>query len=162
MSENPICPSDPGVSLMCDESMEISSLSDTNETGRKRQLADKDGFEKPRKPAKLKVKAKQKPIETGNIFDGLREDAAKLGTSKEVTPPAQPKPKRIPPIMAKVIKVETAVRAQTSGLVSFEYTQGGLKIRTSVEADYKAVVTFLRESGVEFFTFNPNPIHQVR
>jgi len=134
---------------VCDESMEISSLSETNETGRKRQLADKNDFEKPCKPAKLKVKAKQKPIETCNMFDGLREDAAKPGTSKEATPPAQPK--RIPPIVAKVMKVETAfinaVRAQTSGLVSFEYTQGGLKIRTSVEADHKAVVTFLRETG---------------
>ena len=43
---------------MCDESMEFSSVSVTNETGRKRQLADKDGFEKPRKPAKLKDKGK--------------------------------------------------------------------------------------------------------
>ena len=85
------------------------------------------------------------------MFDGLREDAAKAGTSKEATPPAQPKPKRIPPIVAKDMTVETAfikaVRAKTSGLVSFEYTQGGLKIRTSVEADHKAVVTFLRETG---------------
>ena len=116
MSKNPICPSGPGVSIVCDESMKISSLIETNETGRKRQLADKDGFEKPRKPAKLNVKAKQKPI--GNMFDGLREDAAKPGTSKEATPLAQPKPKRIPPIVAKVMKVETAfintVRAQTS------------------------------------------------
>ena len=159
---------DPGVSLRCEEAMDFSSLSLTNETGRKRQLADKDGFEKPRKPAKLKDtdKGKEKPVETSNIFNHLREDAAKPGTSKEANPPAQPKPKRIPPIVAKVNKVEAtfinAVRAQTSGLVSFEYTQGGLKIRTSVEADHKAVVTYLRGRGVEFFTFNPNPIHQVR
>ena len=72
MSKIPICPLGSGVSLVCDQSMEISSFSETNETGRKRQLSDKDGFEKPRKPAKLKVKAKQKPIETGNMFDGLR------------------------------------------------------------------------------------------
>ena len=57
MSKNPICTSGPGVSLVCDESMEISSLSETNET-------DKDGFDKSRKPANLKAKAKQKPIET--------------------------------------------------------------------------------------------------
>ena len=78
------------------------------------------------------------------MFNHLREDAAKPCTSKEATPPAQPKPKRIPPNGAKVMKVETAVinavRAQTSGLVSFEYTQGGLKIRTSVEADHKALL----------------------
>ena len=62
------------------------------------------------------------------------------------------------------MKVETAfinaVRPRTSGLVRFEYTQVGLKTRTSVEANHKAVVTFLRKRGVEFFTFNPNPVHQ--
>ena len=65
--------------------------------------------------------------------------------------------------MARVKKVETffikAVRAQTSGMVSFEYTQGGLKIRTSVKADHKAVVMYLRDRGVEFFTFDPNAGH---
>ena len=124
---------------MCDESMDCSSV--TNETGRERQLADKDDLEKPRKPAKP-------------------------GTSKEATPSAQPKPKRIPPIVAKVKEVETAftnaLRAQTRGLVNFEYTQGGLKIRTSVEADHTAVVTFLRDRGMKFFTFNPSSIHQMR
>ena len=93
------------------------------------------------------------------MFDGWREDAAKPGTRKETTPPAQSKPKRISPIVAKVMKVETAfinaVRAQTSGLVSFEYTQGGLKIRTPVEVDHEAVVTFLRERG-----WNSSPLTQ--
>ena len=41
-----ICPSDPGVKLMCDESMDCSSV--TNETGHKLHLTDKDGFVKPR------------------------------------------------------------------------------------------------------------------
>ena len=85
------------------------------------------------------------------MFNHLREDAAKPCTSKEATPPAQPKPKRITPIVAKVKEVESAfinaVRVHTSRLVSFEYTQGGLKIRTSVEANHKTVVTFLRDRG---------------
>ena len=134
---------------MRDESMDCSCVA--NETGRKRQFADKDGFEKPWKPAKLKVESKGESTDTSNIFEHLREDAAKLGTSKEATPSVQPKPKRIPHIVTKVKKVKTAfinaVRAQTSGLVSFEYIQGGLKIRTLVEVDHKAIVTILCNWG---------------
>ena len=137
---------------MCDLSVDCSILA--NETGRKRHLTDKDGFEKPRKHEKIKGKF----IETSKFFEHLREDEAKPGTRKE--------PKRIPLIVAKMKKKETAfinaVRTQTGGLVSIEYIHGGLKIRTSVEANDKAVLTFHRDRGENFFTFHPNPIYQVR
>ena len=130
---------------MCDLSVDCSILA--NETWRKRHLTDKDGFEKPRKHEKIKGKF----IETSKFFEHLREDEAKPGTRKEATPPSQPKPKRIPLIVAKMKKKETAfinaVRTQTGGLVSIEYIHGGLKIRTSVEANDKAVLTFHRDRG---------------
>ena len=55
-----------------------------------------------------------------------------------------------------------AVKVQTSGLVSFEYTSAGLKIRPGTKSNHANVVTFLEDSGVEFFTFNPNPGQQIR
>ena len=48
ISNVPIGHSEPSVDIMCDESMDIVMI--TNENGRKRQLADKDGFVKPHKP----------------------------------------------------------------------------------------------------------------
>ena len=52
--------------------------------------------------------------------------------------------------MAKVVTVDTAfvngVKAQTSGLVSFEYTGAGLKISPGSKSDHTNVVTFLRTS----------------
>ena len=139
---------------MCDESMDIIV---TNDSGRKRHLASKEEFEKSRKPVKLKkAKLVEAPIMTSKIIDILRKDTPQPqpGTSKEATLPALLKSNKIPPRVAKFKKVETlfinVVRAQTSGMVSFEYTQGGLKIRTSVEADHKAVLSFLRDRGWNF------------
>ena len=74
----------PGVSpsvchLMCDESMKVVIA---NESGRKRQLADKDDFKKPHRPVKLnKAKPVDVPIKTSNRFDTLRKDTLQLGTS---------------------------------------------------------------------------------
>ena len=76
-----------------------------------------------------KAKAFEAPIQMRNRFERLRKDTPHPGRSKEATPPAQAKPKRIRHIVAKFKMVETSfindVRAPTSCLVSFEYRQGG-------------------------------------
>ena len=68
--------------------------------------------------------------------------------------------------MGKVNKVDTAfidaVKAQTSCLVSFENTNGGLKIRPVYKSDHHSIMRFPKESGVEFYTSNLNPEQQVR
>ena len=78
-------------------------------------------------PVKLnKVKVVDALIKTSTRFESLRKYTPQLGPSKEATHSAEPKAKRIPPIVAKIKKVKTsfinAVSAQTSGLVSFAYT----------------------------------------
>jgi len=159
----------PHVNLQCSEVMEISD--NLNESQRKRQLTDVDGFVHPpkSKTAKAgKVGETTKPVLTKNSFGLLSREAAQAGCSKDSSPVAAPKVKvrQTPPIMAKVVKVDAAfvnaVKAQTSGLVSFEYTGAGLKIRPGTQSDHTSVVTFLRDSGVEFYTFNPNPEQQIR
>ena len=55
-----------------------------------------------------------------------------------------------------------AVKAQTSRLVSFEYINGGLKIRPGWKSYHINIVTILRDTGVEFYTSNPSPEQQVR
>ena len=84
-------------------------------------LADKDGIVKFHKSVELsKAKVVDAPIKTSNRLKTSRKDTYQAGPRKEATPSAQPKAKIIPPIVAKVKKVETsvinAVRAQTSGL----------------------------------------------
>ena len=67
--------------------------------------------------------------------------------------------------MAKVIKVDNSfinsIKAQTTRLSSFEYTSAGLKIRPGTKSDH-FTVTFLKDSWVEFYTFNPYPEQQIR
>ena len=67
--------------------------------------------------------------------------------------------------MSKVKKENTtffnAVKAQTSGLVSFEYTNGGLKIRPVSKSGHNSILTLLKDSGVEFYTLNRNPEQKV-
>ena len=63
MSSVPIAPPEPVVDLICDGSMEIVI---PNESGRKRQLADRDGFVKPHKPVKLN-KSSQLMLRLGRV-----------------------------------------------------------------------------------------------
>ena len=44
----------------------------------------------------------------------------------------------------------------------FKYTSGGLKIRPGKKSDHANIVTSLKDSGVEFYTFNPNREQQIR
>ena len=46
--------------------------------------------------------------------------------------------------------------------MSFEYTNGRIKIRSGSKSDHTNIVTFLRDGGVKFYTCNPNPEQQVR
>ena len=66
----------------------------------------------------------------------------------------------MPPIVAKVRNIDSnfvnSVKAQTSGLVTFQYTAGGLKIRPLAKSDHHSIAVFLKDNGFEFFTFNPN------
>ena len=56
------------------------------------------------------------------------------------------KEERMPPIVARLKKVETtivnAIKNQTSGFIYFDYNMNGLKIRTANNADHKSVITF--------------------
>ena len=71
----------------------------------------------------------------------------------------------MPPIVVKIQKIDTtfvnAVKIQANDLVSFEYTSGGLNIRTRTNNHMK-IINFFREYWVEFYFFNPNPGQQVR
>ena len=70
------------------------------------------------------------------------------------------------PIVVKLQKVTSAclseIKAQASGLVTFEYNSNGLKVRTVTSADHNSIINFLKNRGVEFYSFNPNPMHQVK
>ena len=86
--------------------------------------------------------------------------------SKEASPPQQSKGKRMPPIVVKLQKVTmaclTEIKAQASGLVTFEYNTNGLKVRTAMTADHTNITSFLKNRGVEFYSFNPNSMQQVK
>ena len=92
-------------------------------------------------------------ILSNNRLEHLNPETSQAG--KEATPSMQPKVKRIPPFI-------NVAKIRTNDQVSFEYTQGGLKIRPQIKADHTAVMTFLKEQEVEFFTFNPNPVNQAK
>ena len=70
------------------------------------------------------------------------------------------------PIVVKLQKVTSAclteIKAQASGLVTFEYNSNGLKVRTATNADHNKITNFLKDHGVEFYSFNPNPMQQVK
>ena len=44
----------------------------------------------------------------------------------------------------------------------FEYTSNGLKVRCSTNADHLNIIYFIKNHGVEFYSFNPNPMQQVK
>ena len=46
--------------------------------------------------------------------------------------------------------------------MSFEYTSAGLKTRPATKSHHANILTFLKDSGVEFYNFNPNPEKQIR
>ena len=54
------------------------------------------------------------------------------------------------------------IKTPTNAYILFEYTIGGLKIRTSTAADHQSVCTVLDNKDAEFYTFNPNPAQQVK
>ena len=64
------------------------------------------------------------------------------------------------PISAKVKNIYTtfvnAVKVETSGLVTFEYTADSLKIKPVTKSDHYNFVIFLKDKGIEFFTYNSN------
>ena len=155
------------VDLQCNEVMDVSE--NTNESQRRRQLTEENCFVYPprSKTAKAgKAVENTKPILTKNYFETLSRDAAQAGCNEESIPAVAPQVTRALPITAKVIKVGTTfvnvVKAQTSGLVSFEYINEGPKIRPGSKADHINIVTFLRECVVKLYTFNPNPEQQIR
>ena len=148
-------------------------MMDTSDSQRKRHLADAEGFIQPEKFAKVKdVDSLTKFIETSNTYKVLGE-MAQTGPSGAAAQRAKPgnegktrKEKRMPPIVAKLKKVETtmvnAIKNQTKGLIYFEYTMNDLKIRTANNADHKSAITFLKAKGIEFYTHDPNPSQQVK
>ena len=95
-----------------------------------------------------------------NQLKNLKNATPQAGYRGEATPYQASKEYKMPPKVVKTQKVDTAfanaVKAQTNGLVSLEYTSGGLKVRTSTSSDHSNMVTFLRECGVKFFFFKPN------
>jgi Arginine methyltransferase-interacting protein, contains RING Zn-finger len=143
-------------------------ISDPSEGQRKRQIADVEGFILPPKNKTAKAnleKAKAPPITIANQFQSLCSETSQAGPSRDRAQ-STVKARKMPPIVAKVKAIDTtfvnAVKAQTSGLVTFEYTAGGLKIRPESKSDHHNIVVFLKGKGVEYFTFNPNPEQNMR
>ena len=143
---------------------------DTSDPQRKRQFTDNEGFTHPPKFAKVTEQI-IKPVETGNMFGVLAGEttaAGPSGTSRTINNGNGPqrKPRKMPPIVARLPKVTppmiTELKNQTNAGILFEYSAGGLKIRTSTPADHKSVCNFLDGKGAEFYTFNPNPAQQVK
>ena len=79
---------------MCSETMETSNS--FNESQRKRQLTDIDGFVHPprsKTPKAGKVVETTKPVLTKNSFGPLSKEATQAGCSKDSWPAAAPKVK---------------------------------------------------------------------
>ena len=77
----------------------------------------------------------------------------------------QLKVKKMPPKIFKIKKMNPSfindMKTQTSGLVTLEYAKGEQKIRLSFQTDHSAVMIFLNNCGMKFFTFNPNPDQRI-
>ena len=114
-----------------------------------------------KKACKQPAPKERKPIKTSNPFSVLDRDALEAGPSSTDTPREPQRDKRMPPLVAKfqVVATEEIKMLQdcTKNEINFEYVRGGLKIRTFGAADHKAVISKLKEGGIEYFTFNPNP-----
>ena len=95
-------------------------------------------------------KAKAPPAKTQNQFKPLCGETSQAGPSRDTTQPA-PKVRKMPTIVAKVKVIDTnfvnAVKAQTSGLVTFEYTRDGFRIRPDTKSDHHNIVVFFKDKG---------------
>ena len=72
----------------------------------------------------------------------------------------------MPPIVPKMKNIETsfvnAVKAQTSGQITFEYATSGLRIRPANMEDHASISTFSVDEDIEFHIYDPNPGQQVK
>ena len=167
---NPVIPFKGNNSAMYSDIEEMEFTSDANDSKRKRQLPDEDGFVHPGKNKTARAGQLTTPkgpeIKLSNPFEPLRKETCQAGLSKQALPPQQPKSKRMPPIVVKLQKVTSAclivIKGQASDLVTFEYNSNGLKVRTATNADHNNIMNFLKNRGVEFYSLNPNPMQQVR
>ena len=50
-----------------------------------------------------------------------------------------------------------AIKAQTSGLIHFEYAASGLRERSANAADHQSVVSFLKLRRIESYTYDLKP-----
>ena len=73
-----------------------------------------------------------------------------------------PQKRNIPPILVKTQKVETTFVYVASSLVTFEYTTSDLNVRCAFKLDHSNIIWLLKDSGVKYYTFNPNPGQQIR
>ena len=98
------------------------------------------------------------------MYQVLGGDLAQAGPSTQST--TAPKIKRVPPIVAKLPNIRTSdieqIKAQCKNVVNFEYARNGLRIKTTTAADHLKISQMLRNAGVEFNTYDPNPGQNIK
>ena len=129
---------------------------------RKRQFLDQDGFTHPLKTGKVTEEPPRPSIPLQNIYQILGGAlASSSGSGDQQSTVVAPKPKRIPPINArmKIVTLQTleSIKKVAASPVSFEYQRYGLRIKTNTAIDHKNIIDLLRREGVEYYTFNQNP-----
>ena len=98
------------------------------------------------------------------MFNVLGGDLAQAGPSTQST--AAPKTKKVPPLIAKLPNVSTSdihqIKSQCKSVVTFEYARNCLSIKTTTAADHMKISQMLRDAGVEFYTYDPNPGQNIK
>ena len=137
----------------------------TNDSQRKRQLPEEEGFIQSPKTVRVEKNKISNPVTISNSYETLTGETSEAGPSG-VVKSLSPKIRKMPPIAAKMMKIKTsfvnAAEAQTNGQSTFECSASGLRIRPANKEDPASISILLADKDIEFYNYGLNPGQQIK